>query len=230
MKQLTDSEIEAIDSLEWYQTIQVGEGVSTPGETGEAEQRKLEMMNLPEDLSGKSVLDVGCNEGFFSFEAEKRGASRVLAIEKSVAAKEKFELIKSILQSKVELMFTDLLELDPSKLGKFDIVIFLSVFHHLRYPFMSIDRIFELTGEYAVMEFVEAVPVDGSDQSALVRKLSKKKGHLHMLPTRQFTLEMLSRAGFSKIEVLGTHRDHKIGPERQMSGYSERRVLLKAYR
>ena len=174
MKQLTDSQIEEIDSLEWYQTIQVGEGVSTPGETGEAEQRKLEMMNLPEDLSGKSVLDVGCNEGFFSFEAEKRGASRVLAIEKSATAKEKFELIKSILQSKVELMFTDLLELDPSKLGKFDIVIFLSVFHHLRYPFMSIDRIFELTGEYAVMEFVEAVPVDGSDQSALVRKLSKK--------------------------------------------------------
>jgi len=230
MKTLDKSQIEAINKLDWYQTIQLAEGVSTPGETGDAEQHKLQMMNLPDDLSGKSVLDVGCNEGFFSFEFEKRGASSVLAIDKSTAAKEKFELIKSILQSKVELMHADLLDLNLSKLGQFDIVIFLSVFHHLRYPFMSIDQIFKFTRAYAIMEFVEAVPVDGSDQSVLVRKLSKKRGHLHMLPTRQFTLEMLSRAGFSKIDVLGTHRDRKVGPHRRMPGYSERRVLLKAYR
>jgi hypothetical protein len=79
------------------------------------------------------------------------------------------------------------------------------------------------------MEFVEAVPEEDLEQSVLVRKLSKK-GHLHILPTRQFTIEMLTRAGYSQIEILGTHREHKVGPERKMEGFRERRVLLKAIR
>jgi len=221
--------MESIKSHKWYQTIPLAEGMSTPGETGDAEERKLEMMRLPADLSGKSILDIGCNEGFFSFDAERRGAKRVVAIDKSSDARDKFHLIKELMHSRVEFQFADLLELDPNKLGKFDIVFFLSVFHHLRYPFQVLDRIFELTREYAIMEFVEAVPEEDLGQSVLVRKLSKK-GHLHILPTRQFTIEMLTRAGYREIEILGTHREHKVGPERKMESFRERRVLLKAIR
>lgn len=223
------SAMESIKEYKWYQSIPLGNGVVTPGETGDAEERKLEMMRLPKDLSGKSVLDIGCNEGFFSFDAERRGANRVVAIDKSVEAKEKFHLIKELMNSKVEFLFSDLLELNPATLGKFEIVYFLSVFHHLRYPFHVLDRVFAFTKEYAIMELVEAVPENDLGQSVLVRKLSKK-GHLHILPTRQFTLEMLTRAGFSKIEILGTHREHKVGPERKMEGFRERRVILKALR
>ena len=221
--------MESIKGHKWYQTIPLANGQSTPGETGDAEERKLEMMRLPADLSGKTVLDIGCNEGFFSFDAERRGAKKVVAIDKSSDARDKFHLIKELMHSKVEFRFADLLELNPDELGKFDIVFFLSVFHHLRYPFQVLDRIFELTREYAIMEFVEAVPEEDLGQSVLVRKLSKK-GHLHILPTRQFTIEMLTRAGYSKIEILGTHREHKVGPERKMDGFRERRVLLKAIR
>lgn len=229
MSTTNKSVMDSIKDFKWYQSIPLGNGVITPGETGDAEERKLELMRLPKDLSGKSVLDIGCNEGFFSFDAERRGAKRVVAIDKSVEAKEKFNLVKNLMKSKVELLFSDLLELDPAKLGKFDIVFFLSVFHHLRYPFQVIDRVFEFTKDYAIMEFVEAVPENDLEQSVLVRKLSKK-GHLHILPTRQFTIEMLTRAGFSKLEILGTHREHKVGPERKMEGFRERRVLLKAFR
>jgi len=229
MKPSEKSLIDSINSHKWYQTIPLSDGLSTPGETGDAEERKLQMMRLPQDLSGKTVLDIGCNEGFFSFDAERRRAKRVVAIDKSSEAREKFQLIKQLLNSQVEFLYADLLELAPDQLGKFDIVFFLSVFHHLRYPFQVLDRIFELTREYAIMEFVEAVPEEDLGQSVLVRKLSKK-GHLHILPTRQFTIEMLTRAGYSKIAILGTHREHKVGPDRKMEGFRERRVLLKAIR
>jgi len=219
---------DAVAQHHWYQSIPLGEGLITPGETGDATQRKLAMMNLPEDLTGKSVLDIGCNEGFFSFEAERRGASRVLAVDKGEDARAKFALVKKILGSGVEITDENLLDVQPSKLGRFDIVFFLAVLHHLRYPILAIDRIFELTREFAVMEFVEAVPETHQDQSALVRRMSKK-GHLHMLPTRTLALELLEQAGFARVEVLGTHRAMAAGPHRRMAGYSQQRVLLKAF-
>lgn len=221
--------IDQIGDHHWYQSIPLGDGTTTPGETGEAEQRKLEMIGLPEDLSGKSVLDVGCNEGFYSFEAERRGAARVLAIDKSSAAGEKLNLIKKIYNSKVEFRPVDLFELNIEELGRFDLVFFLAVFHHLRYPFQAVDRIYQLTGECAVMEFVEAVPAGSEEQAALVRKYSKK-GHLHLLPTRAFLHDILKQAGFSSVEILGTHRAHKVNPARKMPDHTERRVLLKAFR
>lgn len=221
--------LERIEKLTWYQSIPLGNGRVTPGETGESEKVKLDMMALPEDLSGKTLLDIGCNEGFFSFEAEKRGASRVLAMDKSPAAREKFMLLRKLFRSKVEFEAADLSGISAESLGRFDIILFLAVFHHLRYPFQAIDLVYSLTREFAVMEFVEAVPKSESDIAALVRKMSKK-GHLHMLPTRQFTLDMLNRAGFSRIEVIGTHREHDPGAYRNMPGFSERRMLLKAWR
>ncbi len=228
MTKLDPTVIEEIEKYDWYQTIPLADDFSTPGETRDASLNRLKMMHLPEDLSGKSALDIGCNEGFFAFEAERRHADRVVAVDKSQLAVEKFNLVKRILRSKVEFLSKDLLELRVEDIGRFDIVFFMSVLHHLRYPLLALDRVYELTEGFAVMEIVEAVPV-GPDQSALVRKMSKK-GHLHMLPTRTFLLEVLERAGFSKIKILGTHRSHKLGSERKAPGFSEQRVLLKAFR
>jgi SAM-dependent methyltransferase len=220
---------DAVAKHQWYQSIPLGDGLVTPGETGDATERKLEMMKLPADLAGKTVLDIGCNEGFFSFECERRGASRVLAVDKGKDAAAKFALVKQILGAQVEFSDVNLFDIEPAKLGRFDIVFFLAVLHHLRYPIVAIDRVYELTREFAVMEFVEAVSDTHPDQSALVRRMSKK-GHLHMLPTRTMALELLEQAGFARVEVLGTHRHKPAGPHRRMPGYSQQRVLLKAFR
>ena len=223
------SVMEALALHQWYQSIPLGEGLITPGETGDATERKLAMMNLPEDLTGKTVLDIGCNEGFFSFEAERRGASRVLAIDKGEDARAKFALVKKILGSQVEFSDQNLFDIQPARLGRFDIVFFLAVLHHLRYPILAIDRLYDLTGDFALVEYVEAVPETHEDESALVRCMSKK-GHLHMMPTRTFALELLEQAGFARIEVLGTHRAKASKPYRRMPGHSQRRTLVKAFR
>ena len=220
---------EVIAKYKWYQTIELGGGITTPGETGDSTQRKLDMMDLPEDMTGMSVLDIGCNEGFFAFESERRGADRVIALDKSTAAMEKFLLVKRIIGSNAEFVQADLDDLAARKMKKFDVVFFLSVFHHLRHTFVALDQVAHLTKGHAVMEFVEAVATSADDPAALVRKKSRK-GHLHILPTRKFLLEILERARFSRIDILGTHRGHKVKEERDMPGFSERRVLLKAFR
>ncbi len=160
--------------FQWYQSIPLTDGVVTEGETGESESKKIELMGLPKDLTGKSVLDIGCNEGFYSFEFEKRGATKIIAVDKSPRAKEKFEFVKSVFQSKVEFMSTDVLSLKRKNLGRFDYVLFLAVFHHLRFPMKVLDRVYDLTNDVAFLEFVEAVPLEHPELSALVRKMSKK--------------------------------------------------------
>ena len=83
---------EMIRRYRWYQRIPLGSGLYTPGETKDTSD-KLELIDLPDDLSGKSLLEIGCSEGFFSFEAERRHARRILSIDKSKSANEKFEIL-----------------------------------------------------------------------------------------------------------------------------------------
>lgn len=66
-----------VNEIEWFHSIDLGNGVFTLGKDNTSE--KLKTLNLPSDLSGMSVLDIGAWDGFFSFECEKRGAKSVLA-------------------------------------------------------------------------------------------------------------------------------------------------------
>ena len=134
-----------IKNQHWYQSIPLGPDFTTDGETGTAERDKIAMMNLPDDLTGTSVLDIGCNEGFYSFELEARGASPILAIDQHPAARKKFELIHLWKDSQAEFRPCDFFDLRASEIGTHDIVLFLAVFHHVRHPLLAIDRIHELT-------------------------------------------------------------------------------------
>ena len=66
-----------MDEINWFHSIPLDDGTVTPGL--DSSMDKLEQVCLPKDLSGKTVLDIGAWDGFFSFQAEKAGAKRVLA-------------------------------------------------------------------------------------------------------------------------------------------------------
>src|SRR5438874_870007 len=111
----------------WRHQIPLPGGIITPGSQATLEQVKG--LGIPADLSGKAVLDIGCSDGFFSFECEKRGAARVLAVDNFssvyIDTPSGFAAAHALLQSKVEFRQIDLFDLKPAEVGQFDLVLFL---------------------------------------------------------------------------------------------------------
>ena len=143
---LSPKEIQArVDTFQrWYHRIELAPGVVTPGTNVATDSLEiLDELGLPEDCTGLDVLDIGCRDGFFSFEAERRGG-RVTAIDYEPAEATGFPIASEVLSSKVVFHHLDFYNLDPDVHGPFDIVLFLGVIYHLRYPILAIERCFQL--------------------------------------------------------------------------------------
>ena len=98
---------------------------------------------LPERLDGKSVLDIGCNGGFYSLEMARRGAARVLGVDhdEDYLAQARFAAEVS---GRPDIEFRKLEVFDVARLGeRFDLVIFMGVLYHLRHPLLALDLIHE---------------------------------------------------------------------------------------
>lgn len=95
------------------------------------------------DVRGKTVLDIGCNAGFYSVEMKRRGAGRVLGVDSDPRYLEQARLAARALGMD-GIEFAELSVFDVAKLGeKFDLVIFMGVFYHLRHPLLALDLIRE---------------------------------------------------------------------------------------
>ena len=97
---------------------------------------------IPEDLRGKSVLDIGCNAGFYSFEMERRGAARVLGIDTDEHYLRQARFAAEVTGSEVEFRRMAVWNVG-SLCEKFDLVIFMGVLYHLRHPLLALDLIHE---------------------------------------------------------------------------------------
>jgi len=157
-KRLMDtSEVrERVEQIEWFHSIDVGHGITTPGSDRSAE--KLERLAFPESFAGLSVLDVGAWNGFFSFEAEHRGAERVLAVDSFCwsgdgwGTKDGFLLAHELRDSKVEDREMEVLDLSPDQVGQFDVVLWLGVLYHMKHPHLALERIASVTRNRLIME------------------------------------------------------------------------------
>jgi tRNA (mo5U34)-methyltransferase len=124
----------------WFQKIEVVEGLFSPGWSDPAIE-KLPYYGLPEDLSGMRVLDIGCAEGFFSFEAERRGAREVIGIDSFPDSVRRFNIVRMARQSNAAAFLMNVYDLEPKRLGTFDLVLFYGVFYHLKHPQLALERI-----------------------------------------------------------------------------------------
>ena len=122
----------------WVHQIEVAPGIVTPGASNTFQ--KLERFELPKDLSGKRVLDIGCFEGFFTFECERRG-TEVVAIDVIPPGPESgFSLAYELVGSRATFHYASIYDLNPEQFGTFDLVLCLGVIYHLRHPLLGLER------------------------------------------------------------------------------------------
>jgi tRNA (mo5U34)-methyltransferase len=95
---------------------------------------------IPEDLTGATVLDIGCNGGFHSIELKKRGASRVLGVDVDNRYLEQARFAAGVLGLEIEFTKGSVYDVDSIP-GQFDYVLFMGVFYHLRYPLYALDKV-----------------------------------------------------------------------------------------
>jgi tRNA (mo5U34)-methyltransferase len=141
-------------AIRWFHRIDLADGIQTPGECPHTAAEATGRFGIPEDLSGKTVLDIGAWDGLFSFEAERRGA-RVTAIDTG------FTFAHRRLNSRVELHPLSPYDLDPARHGKFDYVFFFGVLYHLTNPIEALHRVAAVTRERCLIETAYCDHPDG---------------------------------------------------------------------
>jgi tRNA (mo5U34)-methyltransferase len=133
-----------IESLgPWFHNIELNGVKTAPTHfLGDYPQIKWRQFShaLPADLSGASVLDIGCNGGFYALEMKRRGARRVLGIDFDKEYLDQAQFAAEV--SGLDIEFRHLSVYDVAKLKeRFDIVLFMGVFYHLRHPLLALDLI-----------------------------------------------------------------------------------------
>jgi tRNA (mo5U34)-methyltransferase len=199
LRPVPDSDLEQrIEALgPWFHNMNLGGVWTAPDHfLGDYPGAKFKRFapHLPADLSGRSVLDIGCNAGFYSIEMKRRGASRVLGIDSDdrYLAQARF--------ASEALGFDDIeyRKLDVYEVGaigeRFDLVIFMGVLYHLRHPLLALDLIHEHVAD------------------DLMLFQSMQRGSKHVLPLeRDYEFketEIFFESGFPKLHFVEHQYSH----------------------
>jgi tRNA (mo5U34)-methyltransferase len=142
--------------ITWFHSMDLRPGLRTKGIYDPS--RTLPRLQLPDSLAGRTVLDVGAWDGYYSFEMERRGAD-VLATDDyswgggGWGTKAGFDLAHAAVGSRLRSLQIDPLDITPDALGgRFDIVLMLGVLYHLRDPLLVLERVAAVTAGLLVLE------------------------------------------------------------------------------
>jgi tRNA (mo5U34)-methyltransferase len=144
-RQLTRRQIEErVRALgPWFHNLELGGVPTAPdhflGDYPRVKWSRFEH-TIPRDLQGMTVLDVGCNAGFYALEMKRRGAARVVGIDTDEGYLAQARFAAEVSGIDIELRRMSVYEV--SALGeRFDLVLFLGVLYHLRHPLLALDRL-----------------------------------------------------------------------------------------
>ncbi|MGF7163643.1 tRNA (mo5U34)-methyltransferase [Rhodoligotrophos appendicifer] len=151
----------------WFHNIEL-EGVPTAPDHFLGDYPRVKWARfadaIPADLSGKTVLDIGCNGGFYSMEMKRRGADRVVGVDFDDAYLDQARFACDVAGLDVE--FRKLSVYDVALLReRFDVVMFMGVLYHLRHPLLALDLIREhVAGDLLIFQSMQR----GSDEITAV--------------------------------------------------------------
>jgi len=193
----------------WFHKMDLGSGLVTPG-WSEPSVEKLPYFLMPDDLSGMRVLDVGCAEGYFSFEAERRGAAEVIGIDSFPDSVRRFNICRDALGSRTQAFLTNVYDLDRRGFGTFDLVLYYGVNYHLRNPIRALENIFSVCSGTVLMQsdsFED--PAFGDRAASLFHPFGIESGPPHnrqrdptvfWVPNSACVRAMLEHVGFVSVE------------------------------
>ena len=129
------------DLGEWFQNLRL-DGVQTAPNHFLGDYPTIKWQRfahaIPSDLTGRTVLDIGCNAGFYSHEMKRRGAAHVLGIDSDARYLAQARFAAEVAGLDIEFRQMSIYEV-PQLEERFDLVLFLGVFYHLRYPLLALD-------------------------------------------------------------------------------------------
>lgn len=165
LAELDKSEVvQRVDGIPyWRHIIDLPHGIRTPGRIG---RDLIKRIHLPDDLSSRTVLDIGTFDGVCAFEAEKRHARKVVAIDTWHGTGSDdpqwwrnihnggagFQLAHALLRSKVKFKELSVYDLDPSQFGKLDYVLMCGLIYHLQNPLEALKRALSVTKKLLIIE------------------------------------------------------------------------------
>lgn len=163
-------------------------------------QKRWARFPLPSVLTGKRVLDIGSWDGWFSFEAERRGAA-VTSVDREEVTN--YLKMHRRLGSRNDYRILDFYELPSAGLGRFDIVFCLGVLYHLRHPMLALEILCSLTTDVAI---VETFIIEGDPEIPVMEfyESNELNGQFDnwIGPTGNCVLAMCRAAGFARVEQL----------------------------
>jgi tRNA (mo5U34)-methyltransferase len=213
-----------IKAIEWYHTLDLGNGLVTPGFYDH--RPILERYGLPQRLDGLRVLDIAAFDGFWSFEFERRGAAEVVALDIASAAEldlaprvraamteaqlnrsfgAGFQLAHAHYGSKVRHVHCNVYGMKPADLGRFDLVHCGDLLLHLRDPLLALTRIREMTKGQALISDCIFPDLDRHD-GAVAQYDGGVNDNIWWRLGANALSRMIRDAGFDKVEEVSRFR------------------------
>lgn len=207
-----------VAGLPWHHSIDLGSGLVTPG------GKSLSLCNDEAgrifdrvDLNGRTVLDIGAWNGFFSFEAKRRGSSRVLATDSycwshpQFRGRETFEIARSALGIEVDAREIDVADLSSETVGEFDVVLYLGVFYHRYDAIEALAKVAPLARQLLIVEtHLDDRELDIPSMRFYPGRELNNDPTNWWGPNEQCVSALLLGHGFKDIEITA----HPAGPER----------------
>ncbi|HEX6190212.1 MAG TPA: DUF1698 domain-containing protein [Pyrinomonadaceae bacterium] len=233
----------------WFHCIDLGEGIRTKTQSASGEPVehpeptwKAVQVCVPDDLRGKSVLDVGCNAGFYSIEMKRRGAARVLGVDSQRNLIRQAQFVRRVLGMDVEYERLSVYNLDPIRMGQFDVTLALGLIYHCKHPVLALEKLFAVTRELLVIETAvyppEKVPDsfeydEGGSRPTLhplayIENTADAKEAIYnwFVPGVNALTALLKNVGFDRTEVFpGVQADRVIVACHKREPYPDSRVV-----
>ena len=217
----------------WFHRIDLGNGLFTKtdsvmGEPVDHPRESWEVIRqcLPDDLTNKSVLDVGCNGGFYCVEAKRRGARRVMGVDGQRQHVRQALFVRKVLGLDLEFRRFSVYDLNPERVGHFDITLALGLVYHLKHLVFALERLYDVTNELLIVE-TAIIPLEQTPES-FVQPLGELQQTLHpifyaqnppevkeqvfnwFLPSPAALQALLQNTGFEEVKIFSVVRDRAV--------------------